>query len=218
MDKQLSTETLSPPTAPLGFNADNLDRPSYNDNNISNDKTNPQLSIKSPKTIAIRIMSQEEMDLCPFWIGLFKKGPLPCPSLLDFKQISTLLNKAAEEGIDENESLMLCDSINVPCRYIYLYPNTDIATTDMDSWVDSLTTRVKSWSPSRVGIYFAPNLLSKSQSEQLTLAIIRSLIPKANTNEFFLLPGAYGMNAVLNIAIQLKYMLEQDNVTAYIFH
>ena len=78
----------------------------------------PSLDVPT-KAVALRLVSPMEMNMCAFWVGMFKKGELKPPELLDTGDINEIFSQAATKGITEAGPLMLSDSSRIPARYVY---------------------------------------------------------------------------------------------------
>lgn len=178
----------------------------------------PILEVSAVKSVAVRIVLSNEMFVCPFWIGIFTDGDETAQKLFDTEELSELLFQAARKGINEAEPLMLSDSSKVPARFVYLLPKPNADDKEVDAWIKNLVSTVQSWAPKRVGIYLAPELLKRSNAENLLLLVLKELIATSDALEYFLLPGSYGTNAVLNAAVKLKFEMEKEKVAVYVFH
>lgn len=170
------------------------------------------------KTVAFHIIEPSEIASSPFWLGLFKPGKLRPQSLLEHASSDAVLEQAASVGLSEEGPFMLTDSSAEHSRNFYLLPVPGDDLTARAKWIHDLATTVKSWSPTRVGIYLAPELISKEKHEELFMQMMRELIVSSETTDFFLYPGSYGINHILNASLRIKTELDQDNIAVYVFH
>lgn len=170
------------------------------------------------KTIAIHLISSDDMPQCQFWLGLFHGGKLTPPTLLETQNCEDVFRKASSEGLCESGPIMLTDSSSNPARFYYLLPEPGNGIKDRATWLHSLVQTMKSWSPKGCGIYLAPNLLTKKDVHELLGQIMHELVLATNTSEYYLMTGNFGLNSVLGSALKIKAELEPEDVTVYVFH
>jgi len=170
------------------------------------------------RKIAIHLIPETDAQSECFWLGLFHKGSLTPPELLEHQSISELFNEAASKGLKEQGPVMLSDSNGNKTRFVYLLPEPP---TDFDSkskWVQQLVETVKSWAPPKVGIYLSKELLGKELTHELLIDILQNLIKTGKSTDYYLIPGAHGLNTILNSALEIKSKLSDDKLWVYVFH
>lgn len=165
----------------------------------------------------INLVAREDLSQCSFWLGVFQRGTLNPASLLDSEDIAGVFLKAATDGITEQEPIMLSDSLPEHPRFFYFVPapaEYDHATT----WTESIAKTLIDLKLPQLGIYFAPELLTKSKAQTLLKELMTALIKEAGIKQYHLYTGGHGSNPVLNAALELKNQLETDAARIFVFH
>jgi len=172
----------------------------------------------NPNRIVIYITRPEEASNCHFWIGLFRQGPLRPPQLLSCKSIDEIYDRAALEGLNDQEPILIADTSSAPARGFYFWPyqQANFNQSQTELMVNSLVTTLQAMRPKRVGIYFSPDLVSKVQAQDLIKQTILK-IRETDSKEYYLYAGAHGINMVLNTALEIKAMLSDTN-EVLVFH
>ena len=81
-----------------------------------------------------------------------------------------------------------------------------------------MTEAVKAWKPESVGIYLAPELFENSEALESTLNTLVVFLKDSVSSNYYLFSGNHGMNAVLNIALRLKDLTENEEMRVSIWH
>lgn len=170
------------------------------------------------RAVEIRLVNGEATAPCHFWLGLAKPGDESPTRLMDYKDIGALFTEAATTGINEQGPLVLSDTSMDPARFVFLMPVPGEDRAARKSWVDEVMAAMVSWSPAAAGIYIAPELLASVASEDLLRDVLRRLVAAGRTDEIFLLVGAHGQNALLNVVLGLKADLDGNDVKLFVFH
>ena len=178
----------------------------------------PTPDLDTKKTVAIHLVNESAMPNCSFWVGLFQRGAMQPPEVLDAGDFSAIFQKAATEGLKEAGPIMLSDSMSSPARYIYLLPEPSSDELESDRMIPELVKTVQAWAPKKTGIYLAPELLTRQANHDLLFKILEKLISTVNTTDYYLVPGLHGMNAVLNTALEIKALCQSDDCGIYVFH
>ncbi|MFW7378346.1 MAG: hypothetical protein ACOH5I_06045 [Oligoflexus sp.] len=172
----------------------------------------------NPNRLVIYITRPEEAQNCHFWIGLFRPGPLRPPQLLTCETIDEIYDRAALEGLNDQEPILIADTSRMPARGFYLWPYQpkSFSQEQAEMMADSLVAALEAMRPRRVGIYFSPDLVNKSQAQDLMKQTILKM-RKTSSKEYYLYAGAHGVNMVLNTALEIKAMLADQN-EVLVFH
>lgn len=185
--------------------------------NIENQDTPPKEALNQ-KNIEVTIVTEDKIDHCHFWIGLFQKGSLSPAELNDISKAYKVFHQAATLGLKETNSLMLSDTSQEPPRFIYLVPKPNNNDIKWESTVRELIKTVQSWTPSNIGIYLAPELFSDINSQSYLLEILTNFVKNTSVEKYYLFSGEHGINAVLNTSQRLKKAMKEEKQSIYIFH
>ena len=197
---------------------DNIIPDTKNQSTMGDSPIEPDLGIPSGRPITVRIVTDENEADCNFWVGLFKNGPLKPSTIMDLPSIPEMFVEAAARGVTDTSPLMLTDSYSVPPKYLYLLPTPRNDFREKVIWISELVKTIKSLAPKSCGFYLAPGLLDQDNCDELIQQILRELIFNSEINDFYLLIGEHGLNAVLNSAIKLKQEFDHDKINLFIFH
>ena len=181
----------------------------------------PQESVASNpcKNLKVTLALSEESQVCNFWIGLCQKGSLHPHSLLDLETIQDILDQAALTGVTDNGPIMLSDSRKGVPKYIYLLPPPSFEPIDSEcTWVNDLLKTINSWTPTRVGIYLSPQVMTEEKSNNLLKLILKNVMLQTNSSDFYLLIGSKNLNPLLNTMLDLKTELLEEKVSLSVFH
>jgi len=171
------------------------------------------------RVVALHLVpSQEASRRCPYWIGLAAPGTASPAQLLDEPEIEALLTEAARGGVTEKGPLLLTDTSTTPPRYVYLMPVPPADLEERRTWTADLLGGIRSCAPARVGFYIAPELLVPDLALALLLDVLAELIRELAVREVYLLTGVFGLNALLNAALELKSELEGEDLAVRVFH
>ncbi len=170
------------------------------------------------RKVAIHLISDTDAHSECFWLGLFHRGSLTPPELLEHQSISQLFDEAASKGLKEQGPVMLSDALGTKTRYVYLLPEPRGSEESKADWVNQLVETVKSWSPPKVGIYLSKELLGKDLTHELLINILKKLIQNSQSTDYYLIPGTHGVNSILNTSLEIKSELTSDKLWIYVFH
>ncbi len=175
----------------------------------------PTLEFSGKKTI-INLIEPDELEYCNFWVGLFKKGKVDPASLYNLNNVSLIFEKASITGINEQESLMLTDTSGEDPSFTYLVRNQKNKFS-LEEIIEDIGDTIRAWEPRKVGLYFEPKLIEK-KGEQLLLDLLLELVRNTKTREYYLLPGNYGFNSILNTAVRLCEIMKEEGREVDLFH
>jgi hypothetical protein len=170
------------------------------------------------KAAAIHLISTEEMSVCSFWIGLFQRGQLTSPELFDKGHVNEIFQQAATHGLRETTPVMLSDTSMNPPRFIYLLPEPSASSRADGSWIKQLVSTVQSWSPKKIGIYLAPELVNQETIQELLMQMMDEMVRVSDISDYYLISATHGLNALLNTAIKIKSQLDQEKFNVLVFH
>lgn len=180
--------------------------------------TTPAPGYAGPKTVAIRLVSTHADERCRFWIGLTAKGANTPTSLLAETSIGALFHKAAQIGINETPPVLLTDTDLSPPRFVYLAPVPQDEFRARVMWTDALLQSLKSWTPTAIGFYFAPELITNNQLKELLDLMLQKIIADGTVQEIYLYVGSYGINTLLSSILRLKAELDSEKISINIYH
>jgi hypothetical protein len=170
------------------------------------------------RLVTIRLVTASSDAPCDFWVGLATKGERSPTDLMDVGDVAAVFEEAATRGVNDDGPIMLSDAQVSPPRYIYLLPTPASDFRNRASWIQDLVQALHSWAPKAAGFYIAPQLVSDREAYELLLTTLAALIQASPTEEYYLLTGAYGVNALLNVALKLKMDVDGERVRLAVFH
>ncbi len=174
-------------------------------------------AVPAKRVVTLTISSDEELE-CFFWMGLFKSGELNPQDVYEFGSIEEIFEGVASQGIrEEAEPLMITNTTVNPPRFVYLVPSSPGAGLSSES-INELSMTLRSWAPSSLGLYLSAELCGHDLAAELLLKILRRLIVETGIKRYFLLAGKLGVNQVLNVALKLKFDVEDEDLNILIFH
>ncbi len=174
----------------------------------------------SIQPIEIRLVPSDVGIPCNFWIGLTVRGPETPTRLMDFKDVGALFGEAASRGVNEPGPLILSDTSTKPPRFVYLLPIPTSDPKEREAWTLQILSTVSAWAPPAVGFYIAPELMTTQAAQDLLRSVLTRLIDTDSgcPEEIYLLIGTYGLNALLNVVLQLKGELETETRKLFVHH
>ena len=170
------------------------------------------------RVVQLSLASHESFDLCPFWVGVFKRGTNLTLELFAVESIENLLADVSVNGLAESEPVMMANTESSPPHFVYLLPSPGESGRSGDETVASIVTTIRSWAPSQVGFYFAPDHFEAGESLDFLLETVASVIRATAISTLFLMPGKHGINSVLNVALKIKFDLESEHLDLKVFH
>jgi hypothetical protein len=170
------------------------------------------------RLVTVRLVTSSADAPCDFWVGLAARGQRSPAELMDVGDVAAVFEEAATRGINDDGAIMLSDAHVSPPRYIYLLPTPEADFRSRASWIQDLVQALHSWAPKAAGFYIAPQLIASRDAYELLLTTLAALIQASPTEEYYLLTGAYGANALLNVALKLKTDVDGERVRLAVFH
>ena len=166
----------------------------------------------------LQITTANEDSACYFWSGLFRRGTVQSQELLALADYQKIFTIATQQGLNEDEAIMLSNTDCSPSRYTYLVPAPDDSQQVERATVQAFVTALKLWRPSRAGLYFAPQLVAPQVAAEMLLQIVREAMLTAALREFCLATGTPEANDLLNTTVWLKENLEKEAINVCIYH
>lgn len=198
------------------------------DLSLDKEDSNDALAIKEPsvgdkvapagRTVRIYFAQPEDTEYCYLWVGLFHPGTLRPHDLYQCTSVNEVFEKAAFDGLAEREPFMLSDTSKSPPRFTYLVPEPGMNQERRWATVNNIVETIKGWVPQPVGIYIAPELFGDRKSQDFLVDLLGHFLMKTSCNDFYLLPGKHGINALLNISLRLKEQFEGQGIDIKVFH
>jgi len=155
--------------------------------------------------LSLIITRPEDITDCPFWIGLYKKGEAGAREVFGLERIDDVFKLLTEQGLNEEQALMLSDSSGEAVRQFYLVPEVLCRQDRLQAKALILKT-VDALKPSRIGVYFGIDAKDSDSSRVLLEEILIGLA-RTGIRELFLFTGNLGVNTVLNAALRVKHGL-----------
>ena len=170
------------------------------------------------RLVSLNLVTYENAETCPLWVTGYRKGTESPRQLFGFSNLSQMIHTLNVSGINEAEPLMIADTVPIPARYSYLIPSPQDSSMSTATATDSIVAAIKALQVDRVGFYFAPKHFGATESLDYLGDLLSQIIHRTNTTSLFLLPGNHGINAVLNMALKIKFGVESDQLDLKVFH
>ena len=177
--------------------------------------TDTEQTANDPAVLQITTVGED--SACYFWSGLFRRGTVAVQEVqaLDYQKIFTI---AAQQGLQEDEAVMLSDTDCSPPRHTYLVPAPLDSQQVERATVQAFVSALKLWRPRRAGLYLAPQLVAPQTAAEMLLQIVREAMLTAARREFCLATGTAEANDLLNTTVWLKENLEKEAINVRIYH
>jgi hypothetical protein len=169
----------------------------------------------APKA-SVHVISKDHPALPNFWVGFFKQGTYK-PSELYRLSTYEILERASNEGIAEDDTVMLVDGTGNSPKFLYLINQANLGE-DGHEASEKIRKTLTSWKTPKIGIYLCPSLNREELFGDLLQDILTELISGLEIREYYLLTGRYGLNKLVNIAHELKASLESSGIVIDFFH
>ena len=165
--------------------------------------------------VILYITRPEETKNCNFWIGLFKNGSAKPQDLYEHTNIDEVYYKAVNEGIADQEAILISNTEHEPAEHFYLLPLQELKESP-DKVIEHIYDVLKAMAPKRAGFYFSRDLIDQGTCLSLLKKVLMAcrLTP---TKEFYLFAGKHGVNSVLNTALDVKAELG-ESMDVIVFH
>ena len=178
----------------------------------------PLVVQNSERSICIHLVADDEVELCPFWVALFKEGDLSPRDINSIQSTGIILNKVIDQGVNATSSIMLTDTGFDPPRYIYLIPKSVKTTVLSEQVTPELIPSIKAWNTDKIGIYLAPEVIQDEVRDICLIELITECIASNLLVDYYLYTGSLGLNSLLNQAIKLKDHLSRKKIKVCVFH
>ncbi len=166
----------------------------------------------------LQITTVGEDSACYFWSGLFRRGTVRSQELLTLADYQKIFAIAAQQGLDEDEAVMLSNTDCHPPRYTYLVPAPADAQQVVRATVQTFVAALQLWRPHRAGLYLAPQLVAPQVAAEMLLQIVREAMLTAARREFCLATGTETADDLLNTTVWMKENLEKEAINVCIYH
>ncbi len=178
--------------------------------------TDTEQTTNDPAILQITTVGDD--SACYFWSGLFRRGTAPARELLALADHDKIFTIAAQQGLHEDEAVMLSNTDCSPSHYTHLVPAPTDPQQVERATVQTFVSALQLWRPQRAGLYFAPRLLAPQAAAEMLLQIIREAMLTAARREFCLATGTTEANDLLNTTVWLKENLEREAINVCIYH
>lgn len=170
----------------------------------------------APRSVYLHLINQDEMNQCPFWVGVFHRGKREPQDLYNYKTCDEAFEVAAREGLAESGPVMISDCASTPPRFMFFMPEPPHDLRKKAEWAQQLVATISSWEPKQVGIYLSPMLVNQRLMSELMTDTLKVAIGTTNVQNFYLQTTTHGLNAILNTSLQVKRQVE--GIDTFIFH
>ncbi len=166
--------------------------------------------------LQLLITRPAELDLCPFWVGLYKSGSAAPQNLFEIPSIEGIFHMLNEQGLKDRQPLMLSENtLGKTPRQFYLVPEA-ICHDQPERVRELIVSTLEALNPLKAGLYFANSRLGSKfvigMLEELVLAL--SFL---RTKELHLYTGDIGVNPLVNAALRVKARLEGHR-EVFVYH
>lgn len=172
---------------------------------VSGAMASPGLINPESDKLALIITRPEDAADCPFWIGIYRTGLASAKQVFAIENIAEVFTLLTEQGLSENQALMLSDNSGAELRQFYLVPE-HLCRNNSQEAKSLIIKSVEALRPPKLGLYFGLETLEPELGRQLLEEILISLVD-TKLQELYLFTGSLGVNAVLNTALRVKHQL-----------
>ena len=146
---------------------------------------------------------------CSFWVGIYGSGNATPADISAETTPDLILAKAAKEGLNASEAILLSDCESGETSYTLLIPK---AMQDVNQWIDSLLFSVESIKPSVIGLYLPKELMDKKTLEAALTTLFEKSLSKGNLlfSKFYIITPGYAYNETLNLIFDIKRKMNSD--------
>ena len=168
-----------------------------------------------PNTLALIITRPEDHAECPLWIGLYRRGSASVQHIFSIESIAAVFSLLTEQGLKENQALMLSDNSGTELRQFYLLPE-QLCHQDSPEAQALIIKTLEALRPNKVGLYFGLDSINPDQSQKLLEEILTCIVA-TNIQELYLFTGKLGVNSVVNAALRVKQRLSGSK-ELFVYH
>lgn len=177
-----------------------------------------------PNSSAVRTITLslviDDFDLTNYLVITFaKNGSLQCPDMLLENSTSKLLYDIEQKGQDVTEpSLMAIAGNDGVARRVFVTPCPAPNFRDYAVWVGLVSETVQNLKARNVALYPCHGSLTDENTFELVSQLMRSLLDGNSTDNVALIVGRYNYNKLLNLLLELKSELKNENTSIKVVH
>jgi hypothetical protein len=171
------------------------------------------------RTITLSLVI-DDFDLTNYLVVTFaKNGSLQCPDMLLESSTSKLLYDIEQKGQDVTEpSLMAIAGNDGVARRVFVTPCPAPNFRDYAVWVGLVSETVQNLKARNVALYPCHGSLTDENTFELVSQLMRSLLDGNSADNVALIVGRYNYNKLLNLLLELKSELKNENTSIKVVH
>jgi hypothetical protein len=179
--------------------------------------SDPNSSTVRTITLSLAI---DDFDLTNYLVVTFaKNGSLQCPDMLLENSTSKLLYDIEQKGQDVTEpSLMAIAGNDGLARRVFVTPCPAPNFRDYAVWVGLVSETVHNLKARNVALYPCHGSLTDENTFELVSQLMRSLLDGNSADNVALIVGRYNYNKLLNLLLELKSELKNENTSIKVVH
>lgn len=160
-----------------------------------------------PQALQLLITRSQDLETCPFWVSLYKPGPVAPQQLFQIPSIEGIFKVLLNDGLQENQALMLAENTEGErARQLYLIPES-LCHEQPERARDLILSTLASLGPERLGLYL-PSFLEGARVSTHVIEEISLGLSFLRTKELHFYTGNIGINPLLNAALRIKHRLD----------
>jgi hypothetical protein len=162
----------------------------------------------------------DDFDLTNYLVVTFaKNGSLQCPEMLLENSTSKLLYDIEQKGQDVTEpSLMAIAGDDGVARRVFVTPCPAPNFRDYAVWVGLVSETVQNLKARNVALYPCHGSLTDENTFELVSQLMRALLDGNSSDNVALIVGRYNYNKLLNLLLELKSELKNENTSIKVVH
>lgn len=162
----------------------------------------------------------DDFDLTNYLVVTFaKNGSLQCPDMLLENSTSKLLYDIEQKGQDVTEpSLMAIAGDDGVARRVFVTPCPAPNFRDYAVWVGLVSETVQNLKSRNVALYPCHGSLTDENTFELVSQLMRALLDGNSADNVALIVGRYNYNKLLNLLLELKSELKNENTSIKVVH
>jgi hypothetical protein len=162
----------------------------------------------------------DDFDLTNYLVVTFaKNGSLQCPDMLLENSTSKLLYDIEQKGQDVTEpSLMAIAGDDGVARRVFVTPCPAPNFRDYAVWVGLVSETVQNLKARNVALYPCHGSLTDENTFELVSQLMRALLDGNSSDNVALIVGRYNYNKLLNLLLELKSELKNENTSIKVVH
>lgn len=171
------------------------------------------------KESSLIMVSDEDIEECPFWIGQYKNGPLSFQKLQDKSNcLSDFLKQANDIGLSMEGAFATVNTTSEPPTKLYMIPFDELLDLENPIGQPEHLENLKSLMPEQMGLYLSKEFNSTIFDEQIFLKLLESLLKAISLDKVYFYYTQDNYHSVLNLITHIKEKIDPSICHIKIIH